>query len=81
MISSRIDPALALQRLRLAGSLTEIRGSDLAFTPDEARPLTDEEIARRVPTAARLGCEKKPSVITADARRNCAAKLRWRPRV
>ena len=39
VIGSRIDPALALQRLRLAGSLTEIRGPELAFTPDEAQAM------------------------------------------
>jgi LuxR family maltose regulon positive regulatory protein len=43
VISSRIDPGLALQRLRLAGSLTEIRGPDLAFTPDEARAVLAED--------------------------------------
>jgi LuxR family transcriptional regulator, maltose regulon positive regulatory protein len=46
VIGSRIDPALALQRLRLAGSLTEIRGPDLAFTLDEAQAmLTADGIA------------------------------------
>ncbi len=39
VIGSRIDPALPLQRLRVTGSLTEIRGPDLAFTPDEARAM------------------------------------------
>jgi LuxR family maltose regulon positive regulatory protein len=43
VISSRIDPGLALQRLRLAGSLTEIRGPDLAFTPDETRAVLAED--------------------------------------
>jgi LuxR family maltose regulon positive regulatory protein len=43
VIGSRIDPGLALQRLRLAGSLTEIRGSDLAFTSDEARAVLAED--------------------------------------
>jgi LuxR family maltose regulon positive regulatory protein len=55
VISSRIDPALALQRLRLAGSLTEIRGSDLAFTPDEARAvLASDGIALSPPMLQRL---------------------------
>ncbi len=55
VISSRIDPALALQRLRLAGSLTEIRGPDLAFTPDEARAvLAGDGIALSPPMLHRL---------------------------
>lgn len=43
VISSRIDPGLALQRLRLAGSLTEIRGPDLAFTPEEVRAVLAQD--------------------------------------
>ena len=39
VISSRVDPGLALQRLRLAGALTEIRGPDLAFTPERPRAM------------------------------------------
>ena len=39
VLSSRIDPGLALHRMRLAGTLTEIRGDDLAFTLDEAGEL------------------------------------------
>jgi LuxR family maltose regulon positive regulatory protein len=38
VISTRADPRLRLQRLRLAG-LTEIRAADLAFTLDECREL------------------------------------------
>jgi LuxR family transcriptional regulator, maltose regulon positive regulatory protein len=36
VISSRIDPLLPLHRYRLAGELTEIRASDLAFSTAEA---------------------------------------------
>jgi LuxR family maltose regulon positive regulatory protein len=55
VISSRIDPALALQRLRLAGSLTEIRGPDLAFTLDEARAvLASDGITLSPPMLQRL---------------------------
>jgi LuxR family maltose regulon positive regulatory protein len=39
VLVSRADVAISLQRLRLAGQLTEIRASDLAFTPGEAREL------------------------------------------
>ncbi len=37
--SARMDPPLPLHRYRLAGQLTEIRASDLAFTVAEARLL------------------------------------------
>jgi len=37
--SARMDPLLPLHRYRLAGQLTEIRASDLAFTVAEARLL------------------------------------------
>jgi LuxR family maltose regulon positive regulatory protein len=39
VIATRADPSLRLQRLRLAGHVTEIRASDLAFTSDECRAL------------------------------------------
>ena len=39
VVSSRVDPPLSLHRYRLAGELTEIRASDLAFNADEARLL------------------------------------------
>ena len=36
VIATRADPALPLARLRAHGQLTELRGPDLRFTPDEA---------------------------------------------
>ena len=36
VVSSRMDPLLPLHRYRLAGELTEIRASDLAFSVEEA---------------------------------------------
>jgi LuxR family transcriptional regulator, maltose regulon positive regulatory protein len=36
LVASRMDPLLPLHRYRLAGQLTEIRASDLAFNLDEA---------------------------------------------
>jgi LuxR family transcriptional regulator, maltose regulon positive regulatory protein len=36
VVASRMDPLLPLHRYRLAGQLTEIRASDLAFSIDEA---------------------------------------------
>ncbi|TVR38012.1 MAG: helix-turn-helix transcriptional regulator, partial [Nitriliruptor sp.] len=41
VLSSRADPPLGLQRLRLAGALREIRIGDLAFTRDEAAELLE----------------------------------------
>jgi LuxR family maltose regulon positive regulatory protein len=39
VLTTRQDVRLGLHRLRVAGELTEIRGSDLQFTADEAREL------------------------------------------
>ncbi len=42
LVASRMDPLLPLHRYRLAGELTEIRASDLAFSVDEAGLLLDQ---------------------------------------
>jgi len=42
LVASRMDPLLPLHRYRLAGQLTEIRASDLAFSLDEAGLLLDQ---------------------------------------
>ena len=39
VLATREDPRLGLHRLRLVGALTELRGPDLAFSPEEARKL------------------------------------------
>ncbi|MDQ0989524.1 LuxR family maltose regulon positive regulatory protein [Streptomyces sp. V3I7] len=39
IIVTRTEPLLPLHRYRAAGDLTEIRGAELAFTPDEAAQL------------------------------------------
>jgi LuxR family maltose regulon positive regulatory protein len=39
VLSTRSDPALPLHLLRVSGHLLEIRGADLAFTPEEAGEL------------------------------------------
>ena len=39
IVATRSDPPLRLQRLRVAGRLTEIRAADLAFTRSEASEL------------------------------------------
>ncbi|KAB7743256.1 hypothetical protein GA707_14190 [Nostocoides sp. F2B08] len=44
--TTRIDPPWRLQRLRLAGRLTEIRSADLAFESNEAKGLL-ESVAQR----------------------------------
>ena len=36
VLATRRDPPMRLQRLRVAGQMTEIRATDLAFTPSEA---------------------------------------------
>jgi LuxR family maltose regulon positive regulatory protein len=41
VVTTRHDPPWPLHRLRLAGVLTEIRASDLAFREDETRALLD----------------------------------------
>jgi LuxR family maltose regulon positive regulatory protein len=54
VLATRRDPPLALHRLRLAGTLTEIRAADLEFTADEAAELiggagvalTNDDLAR-----------------------------------
>ena len=43
VLVTREDPRLGLHRLRLAGALTEIRGSDLRFSLDETRQLLTAE--------------------------------------
>ncbi len=40
--ATRVDPALAVARLRAAGQLVEVRANDLAFTAAEARELLVE---------------------------------------
>ncbi len=42
VVGSRMDPLLPLHRYRLAGQLTEIRASDLAFSIDEAGLLLSQ---------------------------------------
>jgi LuxR family transcriptional regulator, maltose regulon positive regulatory protein len=42
VVATRADPPLALQRLRAAGQLTEVREAELAFTLEEAGALLAE---------------------------------------
>ena len=51
LAASRMDPLLPLHRYRLAGQLTEIRASDLAFSLDEAGLLLDQHGGPLTPDA------------------------------
>jgi LuxR family maltose regulon positive regulatory protein len=42
VLSTRVDPPLRLERLRLSGRLAEVRAADLALTTDEARSLCED---------------------------------------
>lgn len=48
VIASRADPPLPLARLRARGQLTELRQSDLRFTPDETAAFLNQRIERGV---------------------------------
>lgn len=49
LLVTRSDPPLALHRLRLAGEVTEVRQSALAFTDEEAGALFDQHGLRLTP--------------------------------
>ena len=58
VVSSRGDPLLSLHRYRLAGELTEIRASDLAFSAAEARAAAGparQHAVGRLPRSASCG--------------------------
>jgi LuxR family transcriptional regulator, maltose regulon positive regulatory protein len=42
VLSTRVDPPLRLERLRLAGRVAEVRAADLALTTDEAGSLCED---------------------------------------
>jgi len=43
VLITRMDPMLSLHRLRLSGDLAEIRAADLAFRPEEATAMLDQQ--------------------------------------
>lgn len=47
VVTSRTEPPLPLTRMRLRGTLRDIRGSDLVFTEDEIRSLVERAIPNR----------------------------------
>ncbi len=44
LLSTRADPPLPLVRLRARGQLTEVRASDLRFTPEEANAFLNQRM-------------------------------------
>ncbi|MEM6451762.1 MAG: LuxR C-terminal-related transcriptional regulator [Cyanobacteria bacterium P01_D01_bin.105] len=50
IIASRTDPPLSLARLRSCGKLTELRASDLRFTPDEAAAFLKQSMGLEIST-------------------------------
>jgi LuxR family transcriptional regulator, maltose regulon positive regulatory protein len=74
-VSSRMDPLLPLYRYRLAGGLTEIRASDLAFSADEAglllaqhgRTLTEDLLGNLVRRTEGWAAGLRLAAISLDA--------------
>ena len=60
VVTTRRDPPWPLHRLRLAGVLSEIRASDLAFRADETRALLDRFEIRPGRRARRVGSSSGP---------------------
>jgi LuxR family maltose regulon positive regulatory protein len=58
VILTRFDPALPLHRYRLAGSISEVRLDELAFTPAEARAVLAAHDADLPESAAIAAAEK-----------------------
>jgi ATP/maltotriose-dependent transcriptional regulator MalT len=59
VMTSRADPPLPLARLRVRGSLTEVRAADLRFTPDEATALFDRFPGIHLPSDAVTALESR----------------------
>ena len=59
MIVSRADPPLSLARLRSHGELTELRASDLRFTPDEAAAFLNQVMGLEISVADVAALEKR----------------------
>ncbi|MFF8293105.1 LuxR C-terminal-related transcriptional regulator [Streptomyces sp. NPDC016309] len=58
VLVTRTEPLLPLHRYRAAGEITEIRGAELAFTPEEAAALLELHGVRLPPDAARALVER-----------------------
>ncbi|MEO0706186.1 MAG: LuxR C-terminal-related transcriptional regulator [Cyanobacteria bacterium J06649_5] len=59
IIASRTDPPLSLARLRSCGDFTELRVSDLRFTPDEAAAFLNQGIGLEISAAEVSALEKR----------------------
>ncbi|MEM9163752.1 MAG: hypothetical protein AAGC54_11880 [Cyanobacteria bacterium P01_F01_bin.4] len=59
MIASRADPPLSLARLRSHGDLTELRVSDLRFTPDEAAAFLNQAMGLEISAADVAALEQR----------------------
>ncbi|MGJ3252038.1 MAG: helix-turn-helix transcriptional regulator, partial [Elainellaceae cyanobacterium] len=59
IIASRADPPLALARLRSHGELTELRVSDLRFTPEEAAAFLNRVMGLEISAADVAALEKR----------------------
>ncbi|MFI8090562.1 LuxR C-terminal-related transcriptional regulator [Streptomyces sp. NPDC086080] len=58
VLVTRTEPLMPLHRYRAAGELTEIRGAELAFTPQEAAQLLELHGLRLPPAAVRALVER-----------------------
>jgi LuxR family maltose regulon positive regulatory protein len=59
IIASRADPPLALARLRSYGDLTELRVSDLRFTPEEAAAFLHQVMGMEISATDVTALEKR----------------------
>ena len=59
IIASRADPPLSLARLRSHGDLTELRVSDLRFTPDEAAAFLNRVMGLEISAADVAALEQR----------------------
>jgi LuxR family maltose regulon positive regulatory protein len=59
IIASRADPPLSLARLRSHGDLTELRVSDLRFTPEEAAAFLNPVMGLEISAADVTALEKR----------------------
>ncbi|MEM8804561.1 MAG: LuxR C-terminal-related transcriptional regulator [Cyanobacteria bacterium P01_G01_bin.38] len=59
IIASRADPPLAVARLRSHGELTELRATDLRFTPDEAAAFLNQVMGLEISAGEVAALEKR----------------------
>jgi LuxR family maltose regulon positive regulatory protein len=59
VIASRVDPPLALSRLRVRGQLTELRMQDLRFTAEEAASFFHDTMHLSLPPEDVVALERR----------------------